>query len=396
MKPNLKFVCLSLSLCTAAMLAHVGLAQDPSANTITAPAITYNVATVYVAYRPANSSTNAIKEYVADNLGKLTELPGSPYIGRVFNMAVNGTYLFGNKGPYIETYEIQSNGTLHWVAETKYVMSADSDCDESADLFLDHTGATLYNADDYVQGCANNGYQSFAVQKSSGKLTFLNSSNWTTDGAVFALSFTGNNQFAYTSNCYHFTPYLYAFRRNSNGTLTALGNLDWYTQPKPPSGDFYCLNHAAADPADHVAIAVQPFSGYGDSDGPYQLATFTANSSGYLNTSSTYANMPKVAVGEVTALSISPSGKLLAVGGYNGLQVFHFNGASPVTPFTGLLTTARIDQIFWDNNNHLYAISTSANKLFVYGVTPNWHGVASGSPYTINSPWSVAVQPKPR
>ena len=73
-------------------------------------------------------------------------------------------------------------------------------------------------------------------------------------------------------------------------------------------------------------------------DGPPQLATYTADNSGNLHTTSTPANMPQTAVGTVTDLKMAPSGKLLAVGGTAGLQVFHFNGSSPITHGTGLLT----------------------------------------------------------
>jgi len=55
---------------------------------------------------------------------------------------------------------------------------------------------------------------------------------------------------------------------------------------------------------------------------------------------------------------MSPSGKLLAVGGY-GLKVFHFNGAAPITPYSNVLTTAAITELHWDNNNHLYALSAA-------------------------------------
>ena len=88
-----------------------------------------------------------------------------------------------------------------------------------------------------------------------------------------------------------------------------------------------------------------------------------------LSTSSTYKNMPAVAVGNVNYLKMAPSGKLLVVAGSEGLQVFHFNGASPITKFTGQLTKMPIDQCFWDNANHLYAISDSAGKLFVFTIT---------------------------
>jgi hypothetical protein len=48
--------------------------------------------------------------------------------------------------------------------------------------------------------------------------------------------------------------------------------------------------------------------------------------------------------------------------GSAGLEVFHFNGAAPITPFSAVLTKAPIDEIHWDNANHLYALSNSTGK----------------------------------
>jgi hypothetical protein len=94
--------------------------------------------------------------------------------------------------------------------------------------------------------------------------------------------------------------------------------------------------------------------------------------------------MPVTEVKNVNALNASPSGELLAVGGSAGLQVFHFNGSSPITHYTGLLTTDEIDQVFWDSSNHLYAVSNSHGKLFVFTVTPTKVSQASGSPHSIS------------
>jgi len=73
--------------------------------------------------------------------------------------------------------------------------------------------------------------------------------------------------------------------------------------------------------------------------------------------------MPQTAVTEVTSLRMAPSGQLLAVAGTTGLEVFHMNGANPITPYTGLLTNVPVDQMFWDNADHLFAISRSGNRL---------------------------------
>ncbi|MGA8621867.1 MAG: hypothetical protein WB660_25500 [Candidatus Sulfotelmatobacter sp.] len=63
----------------------------------------------------------------------------------------------------------------------------------------------------------------------------------------------------------------------------------------------------------------------------FSLYVYTADSSGELTTTSTMANMPKTAVTELLDMSMAPSGRLLAVSGTTGLQVFHFNGSSPIT-----------------------------------------------------------------
>jgi hypothetical protein len=77
-----------------------------------------------------------------------------------------------------------------------------------------------------------------------------------------------------------------------------------------------------------------------------------------------------------------------------GLQLFNFTGTSQATPRTGLLTTASITGVRWDNSNHLYAISNASGKLFVFTVTSAGVTQAPGSPYGIPKPKGLIVQPK--
>jgi hypothetical protein len=91
---------------------------------------------------------------------------------------------------------------------------------------------------------------------------------------------------------------------------------------------------------------------------------------------------------------MSPSGQLLAVAGTGGLEIFHFNGANPITAYTGPLTTGQVDQMSWDNHGHLYAISQSAGKVFVFTITPTSYSQVSGSPYAIVSPQNLVVMPQ--
>lgn len=159
------------------------------------------------------------------------------------------------------------------------------------------------------------------------------------------------------------------------------------------------------DPTDHLAVAVydQQEPPDGPIIGPTQLAVYTSDEHGNLTTTSTYENMPAVKLASVSAMSMSPSGKLLAVAGNGpsetgasgptGLQVFHFNGPNAITKYTGLLTTTPIDEVRWDNANHLYALSHSKGKLYVFTVTPTSAVEAAGSPYTIAKPQSLIIRP---
>jgi hypothetical protein len=117
-------------------------------------------------------------------------------------------------------------------------------------------------------------------------------------------------------------------------------------------------------------------------------------SSGNLTTTNTYANMPSAKVGQPYVYWLSPDGKYLAVGGATGLQVFHFNGAAPLTAFTGLLTGDAISQLWWDNAGHLYAMGQTDNKLFVFTVTSSGAKAAPGSPHTVAGAAALMALPK--
>jgi hypothetical protein len=87
---------------------------------------------------------------------------------------------------------------------------------------------------------------------------------------------------------------------------------------------------------------------------------------------------------------MSPSGKLLALAG-SGLQIFHFNGSSPITAFgSALLPGVSIDQLAWDKNNHLYALSYGTNKLYVYTVTTTSINEVAGSPLTVDNAYGIS------
>jgi len=376
----------------AASAATLALAQDtPSQAETGSQSSNSPVAYVYVS-SSASSNQYQINGYSAAANGSLVAIPGSPFpTSGVSSMAVNSKWLFGSNGTYIYSFAIASTGALKQVSSINAAQYNSYDTGGPENLFLDHSGATLYDFDIYGDGTGNNTYQSFDLNQNTGVLSYTG----TTPASAYyetPLSFVGNNVDAYGASCYHGFQSIYGFSRSGSGTLTDL-NIN-PPIPSAPKGLAYCPYLAAADPTNHIAIPLTPTQDGLQTEGPTQLAVYTADNSGNLTTTSTDTNMPVVAVGTVNDLWMSPAGNLLAVGGSKGLQVFHFNGANPITHYTGLLTTDAVSQMFWDNDNHLYAVSQSAGKLFVFTVTPTSARLAPGSPYSINGAEDVIVLPK--
>lgn len=407
MRRHVKLIlCLACSLGAQAMHAQTTAAMPDEASQASAAAPP--VAYVYVSSTipgngPVGTLKNQINAFSAAANGKLTSVPGSPFKDDVVGMAVNGTYLFGStrSGIYVAAFQIQPSGALKWTTSTNMRSSNGSGCGGNGPLVLDHTGTNLYSMAFAGDDCSSEDFQAFQVEKPTGFLQYVGSST-----PLFfnygALTFGASNKYAYQATCSDYRAFydgvIDIYKRQTNGMLERMNVVSQI--PSAKSGDFYCADVASADPANHVAVEFQLINTSQElPDGLPQLATYTADASGNLSTASTRQNMPSVAMQYVYDLKMSPSGKLLAVGGSDGrgeggLQIFHFNGAQPITRYTGLLTNAEIDQFYWDNANHLYAISSHPGKLFVFTVTPTSVSQAPGSPYTIANPNAVIVQPK--
>jgi hypothetical protein len=341
-----------------------------------------------------------VNAFAAAANGKLTVIPGAPFKADIGDMAVNGKYLFGStfSSKYIAQFLIQPNGALQWTRSTNIVQHDQPGCSSVlGSLVLDHTGTTIYDEVLDFDNCGSNVAQSFKVEKPSGALQYLGNDR-TLDLFGGPLSFIGNNIYAYGAECDFFVglyvPTIRGFQRQSGGLLTSV-NISASAPPVPRPQDLYCPALTAADATNHVAISFQAIdTNTSGNDGLPQLATYTADNAGNLSTTSTYNNMPTTNVGLVFDLKMSPSGKLLAVAGLNGLQLFHFNGSNPITHYTGLIIASDIEQCYWDNSNHLYALSSGGNKLYVFTVTPTSVSQVPGSPYTVKEPITLVVQPK--
>lgn len=382
-----RFVRLGIAVCASAALAQ----------TVSAQASKGPVAYVYVASQPAGSSVSQVEAYAADPNGRLSPVPGSPFQENVSSMAVNGVYLMAasNNTQTINAYNIEPNGSLVFKASTNYGQYDTPGCGAAAAVVFDHTGSDLY-VPQYNYDCSNSGLASFVVDKATGVLDYLGTENTgVKPGVVMPPTFIGNNVFEYLAGndgCMYYT--IYGFQRQSNGLMVS-ANTSYNLPAPPPTFTRYIPDIGAADPTNHVAFVMFPGEPPGCVNAPLQMASYTADAAGNLTTTNTYATMPTTQIVSPYDMKMAPSGKLLALAGQEGLQIFHFNGAAPMTHFTGLLTTDPIRQMFWDNANHLYAISQSGNRLHVFTITLTGAHETPGSPYTVNSPWNIIVQPWP-
>ena len=402
-----------LAVSLAAVVSTGGaLAQAPEAESVasvTATTTTASVAHVYV------GSGGHILAYSAATNGKLTAVPGSPFNYSLSLQGANGHYLFGFEpsSVIIESFSMAANGALKKAATLnteKY--NADSTCPltyyNGQGLRIDHSGEDLYNAAIPAEFPCRTWYQSFRIDNANGELTFLGNS-----GDVFlggpSINILGNNRFVYSPDCAAAfgngpSPQVTVFQRVSSGEIVT-ANAGVAIPAAPPNGPdsgYYCPLTMATDPTNHAAMTLQAVDSEDDATyGPVVIATYTADANGNLKTTSTYKNMAVSAPGGGPtgapggSMRMSPSGKLLAVGG-NGLEIFHFNGGNPVTKYKTLLPGFIVSQILWDNSNHMYVIGTTsagAGKLYVYTVTPTSVTEAPGSPYSITSPGNIVVQP---
>jgi hypothetical protein len=382
--------CLKLVVCFNILSMGATMAQtidQPEAANSSSP-----VAYVYVS-RPTH-----IDAFAAASDGKLT-LIGSPITGSVSHMSVTKKFLFGldDNNQNIDTFTIESNGAITYLTDVNAQSFIPDACAVLGPIKLDQSGATLYNS--VNDGCQDaQGYQAYKIE-SDGHLQYLKT---TFDGGppdvVFLapITFLGNNKFGYQVGCADDDGLqgnsIAGVKRTSTGTLETFDFNADEPNPKNPA-DNYCAGVSATDTSDHLAVSLQEFNfDQGEYVGPLLLAILTADSKGNLTTKSTYENMAATSLGYIGTMSISPSSKLLAVGG-SGFQVFHFDGGSQPTKLTGKISTnGQVQGFAWDNKNHLYVLSTK--DLYVYDVSSTSVKPAPGSPYSIPEASSLIVLDK--
>jgi hypothetical protein len=190
--------------------------------------------------------------------GTLTPVADPPFSTIGGLQATNGKLLFGGNGIDIDSYSVAADGTFQQVASINAQALNSKDLNSGAcgdPMFPDHTGTVLYDLDFYSDR-ANNAYQLFSVDRSSGSLSYIGVTSVTTPIFEVPLSFLSNNQFAYGASCCHWYQEIFGFTRSRDGSLTSLGLNPTLGPPMPVSqaGQMYCPCLTATDPTNHLAV----------------------------------------------------------------------------------------------------------------------------------------------
>jgi hypothetical protein len=384
----------TLSLCIAALCPAIAF---PQASTDVSSATTSSSAQAHVYV----GTSKGVYLYDAASNGSLSLVSGSPFTIAGSAAGSNGKYFVSLGTAYLHSYPVASNGAIKGqVSQINTQAYSDSACGPPYFGVFDHSGQDIY-VQRGAGGADCNALQSFKIS-STGAFTFLGATEFSQSfpytGTPLAL--TGNNDYGFSSVYTDFCSVsTYAFHRQSSGAMMFTSEID-NELPTPPG---FVPAAITGDPINHLAISGSQEPDYCSFD-PAQIASYTVDASGNLSSTNTAANIPTPLVFP-SIMNMSPSGQFLAVGGEApvthgsttqtaGLQVFRFNGANPVTAYSGVLTTAPIDAIHWDNNNHLYALSYSTKRLYAYTVTSSSITAVPGSPYTIAStPNALVVVP---
>ena len=381
-RPLQLFVCL-------ATLAGAALAQTTIEPAFNRPSTT--VAYIYV------QTTKGVKVYDASSLGKLTEVSGSPFKTTGAMIGSNGTHFITLGTDYVHSYPVASNGAIEEQAseiDTRSYSGANCGTTRGGVLFGQDVYVALTNAakDGAGTGVCD-ALQTFRVPN-TGTPAFLGSTVFDTDdpfvvGTITLPVLSGNGAFAYAVEAEGHgacEDTIATFAGNSSVLdLTIFGG---EIGPIAEQNQLYFPTPLmATDASNHLAMVMfsEATAPCGASFPP-QIASFTVGSKGELTSTNTFENMPVVEMTGNQLMNISPSGEVLALTVGSGIQFFHFNGAEPVTKFTGTIgTTGKIVSMQWDNSNHLYAVNGASGKLHVYTVTPASVVEAAGSPYAIGA-----------
>jgi hypothetical protein len=330
----------------------------------------------------------------ASSTGQLSTISGSPFKLGTQIIGSTPTKFLTLGQTLLHSFAIDSDGAIQSQLAQEPIYDYDgSQCGDSSDKYytqinsavLDHSGKFIYAL---LQNGPNNcaAYQTYEIGK-DGNFTFIGDIDQTginiepVSTSLGLPSILGNETFAYAVEDSGHLSNVNGFRRESNGELEWLQ----FTETDPPlaNGSYTASVPDASPTGNYLVVQLYP-----NDSAPAQLGTYTVDSEGNISSTNTSSNMP-TALGDHT--KFSPSGNFLVEwgGAGQGMSIYNFNGAAPLTLYKTLLDDTTINQVAWDSSNHLYVISNSTNMLYVFTVTAT--SVTEDASWSIGSPYSLVV-----
>jgi hypothetical protein len=346
--------------------------------------------------------------YTLNSANKLNLVAGSPFKTVGLGAATNGKYWISVGTNILHVYSIsQTSGAIGGqVSQIDTSIYAGGECGTTGETTLDHTGLFFYVAHNNMPIDVNSNHclalQTFKMNSSNGQFTFMGDMYDYTNNHVGASrnpSITASEALAFGGTDMGWNSFgVVGYSRNlTTGDFTGMSSITSVPSIGPSDGGVgWAPIGVTPENSNHLAVVLAsvvdpPYPQYADP----ALASYTFTTSGVATTTNATPLPLTVAP---TVLNMSPSGKILAVGGGvnpNGLplafgsnpgfQLFHFNGSAPITPFSSVLTTTPIDYVHWDNYNHVYALSATTGKLYIWTATATSITPVPGSPFTIKS-----------
>ncbi len=339
--------------------------------------------TVAFAYVGSTTSPGKISAFSIQQNGFVHTVSGSPFSGPSQQLALSSGFLWGTDGTHIATFTRRSNGSLF---ESSVINgTAHNDTPQGSGvgaMTLDRSGSSLYASETNFQGADNDAYAEFGIPPATGRLEFRVNSPINVDYNSL-LSFSENNEFAYGHGCFFANWDLFAFHRQSGGTLTAFdpGN----TFPPNPSGDLLCPSGMGASARGFLAVTYS----VANAGSKHNVITYRITSTGGLQ-EITNSVVPTNFTG-ISAAWFDPTGNFLAIAGQNGIETFRLNSNGTLTRFGNVVEPGvNFRDLRWDKAGHVYAISNTALYVFTLHST----GLAlTGAPHAIANAGWLAVLP---
>ncbi len=323
----------------------------------------------------------------ASSTGQLSPISGSPFklAGKIIGSNKLQSLTMGQD--FLHSYAVASDGAIGSPLSQFAFFGGQCTSGGSAveDAEFDHSGKLIYVL---LQNgsCAEIQSDDINLDGSFGPAGQLQLNSMGGD-FVGLPSILGNETLAFSDISSGHYSSIYGFLRQLGGVLQTDGA---QTLSFQGSANYNPARPDASPVGNYVVLQLYP----GDTNPP-QIGSFTTNSDGVLSSTNTPADMPTSSL-ENPYSTFSPFGDMFVLyadngagNPGNGIEVYRFNGAQPLTLYKKLLTGVPIDRVAWDNSRHLYAISDAENKLYVFTVTLS--SITEDTEWSIGAPFSMVV-----